>query len=99
MSLEIEDDGVGFDYNRFLREGPKDKLGIFTKQTMWDLVDESEGDYLKALDQRMAVNVGDLDWIATTTGTTGVPAPYPLTNRDLKNFWCEFAARGSWRCG
>ncbi len=77
----------------------KEKIEIFTKQSMWDLVDECGGDYLKALDQRMAVNSEDLDWIATTTGTTGVPTPYPMTNRDLKNFWCEYAARGSWRSG
>lgn len=77
----------------------KEKIDIFTKQTMYNLVDECDGDYLKALDQRMAVRVEDLDWITTTTGTTGVPTPYPMTNRDLHNFWGEFAARGSWRSG
>ncbi|MFC1658608.1 sensor histidine kinase [Candidatus Omnitrophota bacterium] len=28
VRLGVEDDGVGFDYNRFLREGPKDRLGL-----------------------------------------------------------------------
>ena len=28
VKLDIEDDGVGFDYKRFLEEGPKDKLGL-----------------------------------------------------------------------
>ena len=77
----------------------KDKIAIFNKQSMWDLVEECGGDYLKALDQRMIVNSEELDWIATTTGTTGVPTPYPMTNHDLHEFWAEFEARGSWRSG
>jgi signal transduction histidine kinase len=28
VQLSVEDDGVGFDYNRFLKEGPKDRLGL-----------------------------------------------------------------------
>ncbi|OPY75787.1 MAG: Phenylacetate-coenzyme A ligase [Syntrophorhabdus sp. PtaU1.Bin058] len=77
----------------------KEKIAVFTKQSMRDLVEEYGGDYLKALEQRMAVSLEELDWIATTTGTTGVPTPYPLTNRDLMNFWSEFTARGCWRSG
>jgi phenylacetate-CoA ligase len=77
----------------------KDKIPVFTKQTLRQLVDDCEGDYLKALAQRIAVSVEDLDWISTTTGTTGVPTPYPMTNHDLYNVWGEFVARGCWRAG
>jgi phenylacetate-CoA ligase len=77
----------------------KDKIGIFNKQTMWQLVDECGGDYLKAIEQRIPVSVDELDWMSTTTGTTGVPTPYPFTNRDLWDFWGEYEARCAWRAG
>jgi phenylacetate-CoA ligase len=77
----------------------KDKVDIFTKQSMRDLVEECGGDLLKAIDQRTAVGVDELDWITTTTGTTGVPTPYPMTRHDLINYWSECGARGSWRAG
>ncbi|MBI5605524.1 MAG: phenylacetate--CoA ligase family protein [Deltaproteobacteria bacterium] len=77
----------------------KDKMELFTKATWRQLVDECNGDILKAIDQRIAVSVDELDWMATTTGTTGVPTPYPMTNRDLQAFWGEFEARGAWRAG
>ncbi|MGD9015118.1 MAG: ATP-binding protein [Candidatus Omnitrophota bacterium] len=28
VQLSVEDDGIGFDYNRFLQDGPKDRLGL-----------------------------------------------------------------------
>ncbi|MBW2368181.1 MAG: phenylacetate--CoA ligase family protein [Deltaproteobacteria bacterium] len=77
----------------------KDKMGIFTKTSWRQLVEECNGDVLTALDQRIAVSVDELDWMATTTGTTGIPTPYPMTNRDLDGFWAEFEARGAWRSG
>jgi phenylacetate-CoA ligase len=77
----------------------KDKIAIFTKATWRQLVTECDGDYLKAIDQIIAVRVHELDWIATTTGTTGIPTPYPMTNNDIQNHWGEFHARGSWRAG
>jgi phenylacetate-CoA ligase len=77
----------------------KDKFPIFDKQAMWKLVEESGGNYLKGLEQRIPVSIDELDWMSTTTGTTGVPTPYPFTNRDLWEFWGEYEARGAWRAG
>lgn len=77
----------------------KEKVEIFTKETMRQLVAECENDYLKAVDQIIPVSVDELDWFATTTGTTGVPTPYPLTNKDIKNLMGEWTARGCWRAG
>ena len=77
----------------------KDKMDIFTKASWRGLVDECSGELMKAIDQRIGVSVDELDWMATTTGTTGVPTPYPMTNRDLNEFWAEFEARGAWRSG
>ena len=77
----------------------KDKIDIFTKDNWKQLVEESSGDFIKAMDQRMAVSADELAWMATTTGTTGVPTPYPMTNQDLHGFWAEFEARGAWRSG
>jgi phenylacetate-CoA ligase len=77
----------------------KDKADIFTKATWKKIVDDCEGDMLKALDQRIACSLDDLAIIATTTGTTGVPSPYAFTHRDLWELWAEHTARGCWRAG
>ena len=36
--------------------------------------------------------------IASTSGTTGEPTPYPLDKADLA-LWSEYTARALWRCG
>ena len=77
----------------------KDKAEIFNKATWKKIVDDCEGDMLKALDERIACSLDDLIMIATTTGTTGVPSPYAFTNRDLWELWGEYTARGCWRAG
>jgi len=77
----------------------KDKIAFFNKESLRALVMECGGDILKALDQIMPVSVEDLDYMATTTGTTGVPTPYPLTNFDLTELWGETMVRGAWRAG
>lgn len=77
----------------------RDKAEIFNKATWKKIVDDCEGDMLKALDQRIACSLDDLAIIATTTGTTGVPSPYAFTNRDLWELWAEHTARGCWRAG
>jgi phenylacetate-CoA ligase len=43
--------------------------------------------------------VADLAYIATTTGTTGLPTPYPLTAHDIRGFWGEVISRAYWRAG
>jgi phenylacetate-CoA ligase len=77
----------------------RDKAEIFNKATWNRIVDDCDGDMLKALDQRIACSMDDLVMIATTTGTTGVPSPYAFTNRDLWDLWGEYTARGCWRAG
>ena len=77
----------------------KDKIALFNKQSLLALVQEYKGDFLKVLDQIMPVSVDDLDYMATTTGTTGTPTPYPLTNFDINELWGEAMVRGAWRAG
>ncbi len=77
----------------------KDKIGLFNKQSLLALVQEYKGDFLKVLDQIMPVTVDELDYMATTTGTTGTPTPYPLTNFDINELWGEAMVRGAWRAG
>ena len=77
----------------------KEKVGLFDKASLRALVAECGNDILKALDQIMPVSLEAIDYIATTTGTTGVPTPYPLTLNDIHNVWGEVLSRGAWRAG
>ncbi len=77
----------------------KERIKPFDKAALRDLVVQCGGDMLKAIDQIMPVSVNDIDYFGTTTGTTGVPTPYPLTNYDITELWGETLARGSWRAG
>ncbi len=77
----------------------RDKIDLFNKQSLLALVQEHKGDLLKVLDQIMPVSVDQLDYMATTTGTTGTPTPYPLTNFDINELWGEAMVRGAWRAG
>ena len=77
----------------------KEKISLFNKESLRELVGECGGNLLEALNHIMPVNVDDLDYLATTTGTTGVPTPYPLTNRDITELWGETLIRGAWRAG
>ncbi|RJP84962.1 MAG: phenylacetate--CoA ligase family protein [Desulfobacteraceae bacterium] len=77
----------------------KDKIALFNKENLRALVMECGGDFIKALDQIMPISVDELDYIATTTGTTGIPTPYPMTNKDINNVWGEVMTRGGWRAG
>ena len=77
----------------------KEKISLFNKESLKKLVVKCQGDFLKALDQIMPIGLDEIDYIATTTGTTGVPTPYPLTNNDINNLWGEAMTRGAWRAG
>jgi len=77
----------------------KEKVALFDKAALRQLVLESGGDILKAIEQIMPVSVDELDYIGTTTGTTGIPTPYPLTRYDIGELWGEVMARGAWRAG
>jgi phenylacetate-CoA ligase len=77
----------------------KDKITLFNKEALRNLVMECGGDILKALEQIMLVSIDDIDYMGTTTGTSGIPTPYPLTRRDIDKIWGEVMVRGSWRAG
>ncbi len=77
----------------------KEKVALFDKAALRQLVLDSGGDILKAIEQIMPVTVDELDYIGTTTGTTGIPTPYPLTRYDINELWGEVMARGAWRAG
>lgn len=77
----------------------RDKIQPFDKAALRQLVIEAGGDILQAIDQIMPVSIDDIDYFGTTTGTTGIPTPYPLTNFDINNLWGEAMARGAWRSG
>jgi phenylacetate-CoA ligase len=77
----------------------KEKIKPFDKAALRQLVMDCNGDMLAAIDQIMPVPVDEIDYFATTTGTTGVPTPYPLTNYDISELWGETLARGSWWAG
>ena len=77
----------------------KEKISLFNKEALRALVVECQGNLLQALDRIMPVSIDEIDYLATTTGTTGVPTPYPLTNFDIQNLWGEAMARGGWRAG
>jgi phenylacetate-CoA ligase len=77
----------------------QEKIPLFNKLSLLELVNHYEGDFLRVLDDIMPVTVDQLDYMATTTGTTGVPTPYPMTNFDIQNLWGETMVRGAWRAG
>jgi len=76
-----------------------DKVPLFDKAALRALVAECGGDILQALDQIMPVSIDDIDFMGTTTGTTGIPTPYPLSNFDINHLWGETMIRGAWRAG
>lgn len=72
---------------------------VFDKDRLRAMVMEFGGDILAVLDQIMPVSVDDLNIMATTTGTTGIPTPYPMTTHDMEDVWGEAMVRGMWRAG
>jgi len=72
---------------------------LFDKEGLRAMVIEYGGDLLAVLDQIMPVRVDDLSIMATTTGTTGIPTPYPMTWHDMEDVWGEAMVRGMWRAG
>jgi phenylacetate-CoA ligase len=72
---------------------------LFDKEGLRAMVMEFGGDILAVLDQIMPVSVDDLSIMATTTGTTGIPTPYPMSWHDMEDVWGEAMVRGAWRAG
>jgi phenylacetate-CoA ligase len=77
----------------------KNSIPIFDKEGLRAMVAEFGGDLLAVLDQILPVSVDDLTIMATTTGTTGIPTPYPMTWHDMVDLWGEAMVRGAWRAG
>ena len=77
----------------------RETVPLFNKQSLIELVGQCGGDLLKAIDQIVPAGIDDIDYMGTTTGTTGIPTPYPLTNFDLTDVWGEAMVRGAWRAG
>jgi phenylacetate-CoA ligase len=74
------------------------RVPIFTKADYRVLADENDGDMMRILADLMGAASRELVAIATTSGTTGDPTPYPLTPRDL-HLWGELTRRAAWRAG
>ena len=72
---------------------------LFDKEGLRALVVEFGGDILRVIDELVPVSVDDLNIMATTTGTTGMPTPYPMTMHDMEDVWGESMVRGMWRAG
>jgi len=95
---QFEEQGVNPDkiksFEDFSRNVP-----LLDKDAIRAMVFEFGGDVLAVLDQMMPISVDDLTIMATTTGTTGIPTPYPMTWHDMVDVWGEAMVRGAWRAG
>ncbi len=74
-------------------------MPVYDKLGYRQHVDACGGDLFKLMEEETPVSADDLIMVNSTTGTTGEPTPYPLTNKDIYGVWGEFLARGLWRSG
>ena len=72
---------------------------IYNKEGYRQHTEECGGDLIRVMEEEIPVSVDDLVMVNSTTGTTGEPTPYPLTQRDIYDIWGEVLCRGLWRCG
>lgn len=71
-------------------------IPIFTKEEYRQYFEECEGDLSRVLDGLMGKDAGRLICLAVTSGTTGIPSPYPFAPED-RELWCEYTSRMLWR--
>lgn len=71
---------------------------LFTKDDYRALAASHGGDMQRILADLMGPASTQLIAVAATSGTTGDPTPYPLTERDL-HLWGELTRRAAWRAG
>jgi phenylacetate-CoA ligase len=72
----------------------------FFKDDWRAVVEKCGGNLLDAISHVAPVNAyKDLYLMSATTGTTGEPQPYPMTENDVWNVYGEVLARYNWRCG
>jgi len=74
------------------------RVPVFSKSDYRELAAENDGEMSRILADLMGPASKELIAIATTSGTTGDPTPYPLTRRDFR-LWGELARRAAWRAG
>jgi len=72
---------------------------VYDKAGFRQHAEDCGGDLIRLMDEEMPVSVDDLVLVNSTTGTTGEPTPYPLTNKDIYDVWGETLCRGLWRGG
>lgn len=78
----------------------RERVPIFTKQHYRELYDKYDGNILEIINQTSPVNAyEDLYLMATTSGTSGEPSPYPMSEYDAWEFYGEIIARYCWRAG
>lgn len=78
------------DYSRF--------VPVFEKADFRRFFEECDKDMHKVVEGMMPVSFDKVVLMAATTGTTGEPTPYPLTEKDME-LWPETVSRVAWRCG
>ncbi len=74
------------------------RVPVFTKEDYRQLAESQNGDMGKILHQLMGDATAGIVAMAATSGTSGDPTPYPLTQRDLR-LWGEMVRRAAWRAG
>jgi len=74
-------------------------IPVYDKIGYREHVEACGGDLVILMEEEMPVSVDDLIMVNSTTGTSGEPTPYPLTNKDIYDVWGEFLCRGLWRGG
>lgn len=71
---------------------------VFTKDDYRALADSHGGDMPSILGDLLGPDATKLVALACTSGTSGDPTPYPITQRDLE-LWGEMVRRAAWRAG
>lgn len=71
---------------------------VYTKDDYRALAAENDDQMPRILNDLLGPAAREVMAIATTSGTTGLPTPYPLTRRDL-HLWGEMTRRAAWRAG
>jgi phenylacetate-CoA ligase len=74
------------------------KIPIYGQPQMRELLSEVGFDMKKILEMTMGEGVNDIYVMAATSGTTGIPTPYPVTRSSLPGMR-EINSRMLWRCG
>lgn len=74
-------------------------IPVYDKAGFREHAEACGGDLVKLMDEEIPVSVNELIMVNSTTGTTGDPTPYPLTEKDIMDVWGEMLCRGFWRAG